>query len=103
MGRRALADWQEHLRACLDDRGRLAAGLCQNGRHRRYCLRADVPLPSVRSERRGPRHGSALQAGVDSDIAGLFLRDDTDWKEVAKLAEASYRRLAPERLTRSPS
>lgn len=37
------------------------------------------------------------------DIAGLFLRDDTDWKEVAKLAEASCRRLAPERLTRSPS
>lgn len=37
------------------------------------------------------------------DIAGLFLRDDTDWKDVAKLVEASYRLLVPKRLTRSQS
>ncbi len=37
------------------------------------------------------------------DIAGLFLRDDTDWKDVGKLVEASYRVMAPKRLTRSRS
>jgi hypothetical protein len=37
------------------------------------------------------------------DIAGVFLRDDTDWKDVAKLVEASYRLMAPKRLTRARS
>lgn len=37
------------------------------------------------------------------DIAGMLLRDDTDWKDVAELVEASYRLLAPKRLTRLPS
>ena len=35
------------------------------------------------------------------DIAGLFLDDDTDWKDVAKLLESSYRLLAPKRLAGS--
>jgi hypothetical protein len=31
------------------------------------------------------------------DIAGMFLDGDTDWKDVAKLLEASYHLLAPKR------
>lgn len=37
------------------------------------------------------------------DIAGMFLRDDTDWKDVARLVEASYRLMVPKRLARARS
>jgi len=33
----------------------------------------------------------------------MVLRDDTDWKDVARLVETSYRLLAPKRLSRAPS
>lgn len=32
------------------------------------------------------------------DIAGMFLTDGTDWKDVARLIAASYRTLAPKKL-----
>jgi hypothetical protein len=34
------------------------------------------------------------------DIAGMFLGEETDWKDVALLLAASYRMLAPKRLAR---
>lgn len=34
------------------------------------------------------------------DIAGVFLDDGTDWVDVAKLIEASYRVLAPKQLAK---